>query len=282
MTDDRNPAAPAQDPYATSAGAYVLGALTPSDRDAFEHHLRSCPDCRHAVEDLAGLPGLLSRVPREVVDALEQDDRPALAAFGDATAPETAVHPGGTDGPPLPDTVLAGLLREVRRRRVRRRAALTGGLVAAAGLVAAFAGGVLGDDRLDTQAGPSPTSPSPTSSAPSSPSTTPTPTETLPPAQPMQPLLEVPVTATARLTQVAWGTKVDITCAYAQQEAAQPYDYTLVVRDKDGVDEQIGSWKAMPGRDASLSGATALPLDRIAAVEIRTMTGTAILQLVES
>lgn len=43
-------------------GAYVLGALGPAERAAFERHLPSCPTCREAVATLAVLPGLLGRL----------------------------------------------------------------------------------------------------------------------------------------------------------------------------------------------------------------------------
>lgn len=79
-------------------GAYVLGALSPVDRGAFEEHLVGCDACRRAVAELAPTAGLLSRVPAERVRASE-------AAL-----------------PSLPDGLRAGLLRRARRRRTRRRA----------------------------------------------------------------------------------------------------------------------------------------------------------------
>ncbi|MFD0784741.1 zf-HC2 domain-containing protein, partial [Micromonospora azadirachtae] len=38
-------------------GAYVLGALAPAERAAYERHLAGCADCREAVAELAVLPG---------------------------------------------------------------------------------------------------------------------------------------------------------------------------------------------------------------------------------
>lgn len=265
MSDDRDDHPPTgDDPFAATAGAYVLGALGPTDRDAYERHLRVCGACRSSVEDLAGLPGLLSRVPREVVDALEDDDRAALDAFGDGPAG----LPGALTGAPstgLPDTVLPRLLREVRRGRRRRRTVLATGLVGAVAATAVVVGVLtttLGGDTAPPQAAPTADAPAPVES--------------------MQPLLPVPISATARLTQVAWGTQVEITCAYALEAAGEPYDYALVVKDRDGTSEQLGTWTAIPGRDASLSGATAWPLDRISAVEVQTLQGTAILRLEET
>lgn len=102
------------DEFAASAGAYVLGALSPQERHDFELHLRTCADCRAEVNDLAGLPGLLSRVPL----------RDVLA--DDVSEP--------------PDTLLPALLHRVRRARRVRRTVWTGGALAlAACLIAVLA-----------------------------------------------------------------------------------------------------------------------------------------------
>ena len=87
-------------------GAYVLGALSPEDRVAFERHLPGCPECAQSVRELAGLPGLLARVPVEILDP---DKLPM----------------------PVPETLLPALVRQVRQSQ-RRRTWITGGLVAAA------------------------------------------------------------------------------------------------------------------------------------------------------
>ena len=49
------------------AGVYVLGALSPAERHAFEEHLSHCHPCRDDLASVAGLPGLLARlIPRGV------------------------------------------------------------------------------------------------------------------------------------------------------------------------------------------------------------------------
>lgn len=93
----------------SSAGAYVVGALPAAERREFEAHLESCAECRRQLAELAGLPGLLSRVT------------PADLA----------------DPPKTPATLLSNLLAAVRRERRRR---LVVGLVAAAAVVCALAG----------------------------------------------------------------------------------------------------------------------------------------------
>ncbi|WP_432487672.1 anti-sigma factor [Kineococcus sp. SYSU DK018] len=221
----------AGDPFSLDAGAYVLGALPPAEREAFEEHLAGCAGCRGAVEDLAGLPGLLSRVPAEAVAAPDEG----------AAAPLRA-----------PGTLLPQLLRTVRARRRRRRLLLAGGAVAACLLTGAGAVALLPDPGA---AGP---------------------------ARSLEPLLPVPLTATAQLTEAAWGTQVDLVCAYASDGAEEASTYALVVTDTDGNDQRIGTWTAHPGRDARLSGATALTPEQIAAVEVRTLQGTAVLRLDEA
>ncbi|MFK3981547.1 anti-sigma factor family protein [Micromonospora sp. NPDC050397] len=48
--------------FAFDDGAYVLGALSPAERAAYERHLAGCPACREAVSEIAALPGLLGRL----------------------------------------------------------------------------------------------------------------------------------------------------------------------------------------------------------------------------
>ena len=55
------------DEFALWDAAYVLGALSPMERRQFEEHLALCADCRAAVAELAGIPGLLSQVSAEDV-----------------------------------------------------------------------------------------------------------------------------------------------------------------------------------------------------------------------
>lgn len=96
--------------------AYVLGALSAADRRDFEEHLERCPVCRANVSELAGMPGLLGRVPEAQRDGLLDDPTHESA----------------------PATLLPRLESAVRARQRRRR--LTYGVVAAA--AAALVAGV--------------------------------------------------------------------------------------------------------------------------------------------
>lgn len=59
------------DEFETYDAAYVLGALSPEDRAAFEAHLKECPECARSVQELAGLPGLLAQVGPEMAETGE-------------------------------------------------------------------------------------------------------------------------------------------------------------------------------------------------------------------
>lgn len=102
------------DEFSTWDAAYVLGSLSPSERKLFEEHLHECVCCSAAVAELAGVPGLLGRVPREQAFALLDEEAPRDAGLG--------------------AEVLPSLLKQARRRR-RRSRWLVGGLAALAAAV---------------------------------------------------------------------------------------------------------------------------------------------------
>jgi Putative zinc-finger len=121
-------------------GVYVLGAAEPAERTLVRMHLAWCRDCREELAGLAGLPGLLRRVPATEADVL-------LAC---------EAGPGGRADPPA-DSALPGLLgRAARTRRIRRWLALVA--TAAAVLLAAgsgiAAGGGFDADRVQRPTGP--------------------------------------------------------------------------------------------------------------------------------
>ena len=119
------------DPFVDYDAAYVMGALDPPDRRAFEAHLTTCHRCTTAVSELAGMPGLLAQL----------DTAQVLA-------------PRATPEPP-PDTLLPRMALALKRER-RRRRALTGlvGAAAAACLVTGIvlAAGAVNNSPGDTTA----------------------------------------------------------------------------------------------------------------------------------
>ena len=89
--------------FAFDDGAYVLGALAPAERAAFEDHLPGCQHCRDAVAALAVLPGLLGRL----------DAGTAARIDGSGTALQV---------PPtlLPRIMAAAALQRRREHQIRR------------------------------------------------------------------------------------------------------------------------------------------------------------------
>ena len=202
-----------------SAAAYVLGALPAVERSEFETHLPTCPDCRQTLADMAGIPGLLSRVtPADLADPV-----------------------------PVPDTLVPGLLRAVRRSGRRRRLAVAA--LSAAAVVLAIAGTVAVVDRSDDEPGVA-----------------------------MTAVVDSPVSATAELVAHKWGTEVTMDCRYAEKsEWSRPY--ALVAVGDDGAELEIATWTVGPGKTASVSGSVPLQPDRINSIEVRTTSGKALLRL---
>ena len=230
-------------------GSYVLGALSPAERQEFEAHLAQCAECSRSVRELAGLPGLLARVTPEMLAAPELDD--------------------------VPETLLPSLVHEVRR--TRRRQALVVAGVAAATLVAVALGALAAGGALDADPTGTPAaggSASLTSDVGASPGAS--------PSEEMLPVGHVPVRASLTHEDVGWGTRLALTCTYASDDGyAEPRweSYSLVVRTRDGAAEQVASWRALPGRTMTLDAATASRWADIASVEVRTADGRTVLKL---
>ncbi|MEH0931133.1 anti-sigma factor family protein [Micromonospora sp. CPCC 205558] len=226
--------------FAYDDGAYVLGALAPAERAAYERHLGGCASCREAVAEIAVLPGLLGRLDPA---GLEQ------------------ILP-----PPAPPRVPA-LLDEARRRRRRertadrRRYALT--TLAAAGLALVVGVGT-------AAVLPRPVAPSPQAQG------TPGPQVSMVSMRPVA--AAGPVHADIGLVGTKWGTQVTMRCGYdARTSYGKAYPFRLVARGPNGATEQIGSWLAAPGDDLSFTGATRFTDAELTSVELQKADGTPLL-----
>lgn len=240
-------------PFALDDGAYVLAALSPEERAAYEAHLRTCRSCTTSVSVLAGLPGLLGRVPADVVRTLGElttggtDPDRASAASTEASL----------------DAVLTRLLDRAQRADRRRRGVRAAVLAGAAALVAAVVGlGVVVQQSADPETGPDAAA-----------------VETVE----LDPLRSGPMAVTARLSSVAWGTRIELTCTYESGGGrSSPYGsgstYSLVVRDGQGHAEQVATWHAVPGRVVTVQAATALSRGSITELEVRSADGTPLLR----
>jgi hypothetical protein len=229
--------------YSHDDGAYVLGSLSPAERADYQAHLATCDECTRAVQELAGLPGLLGRVSAEVLES-----------------PQDV---------PLPDTLLPSLLREARQSQ-RRRTRVAFAAAAAAAVV--VAGGSLGiglavggDGDTGNSADPAPTE------------------TTAPAGQAMEVIGPDVMSASLALTGVSWGTKLDLTCSYPPPPTGwseeKEWTYAMFVLTRDGKAEQVATWRGLPGKSMRLAAATAANRDDISSVEIRTLTGEPLLRL---
>lgn len=201
---------------------------------------RHLGSCRECARAVRELAGLPGLLGRIDVEVLGELDAPA---------PDV----------PLPATLLPRLHREVRRRGRRRLVAA--GVAAAVVTVLAASAAV----SLTRPNGPHP----PAAATPAV-------------AVRMAPVGDAPVHAALALEPVAWGTRLDLTCTYDPGTYAKlpsRATYTLVVRTRDGRQEQVGTWGSLEGRPARLAAATATNRADIASVEVQTAQGQPVLRL---
>ncbi|MER7604949.1 zf-HC2 domain-containing protein [Nocardioides sp. NPDC127503] len=242
MNDDLD--ASAHETYADWDASYVLGALSPSDRRAYERHLTSCSICHDAVAELAGMPGLLGALSREEAEELLEE--PAV---------EVATPP------------LAELAGAVRRSRLRRRAfAVAAAVVLLAGGTA-IGGLALGrDGNQQPIAAPSAT-PSPSGSAGVNVRTV-----------DLRPVGSVDMWAQLVVTPTSWGTKLKWSCHYPPEPGksppgpsdypVEPVTYDLVLVGRDGARTVAGSWTWSGGETLGLDASSAVPIADVERVEI--------------
>ena len=100
-------------------GVYLLGAIGPGERARIAEHLAACPWCREELAGIAGLPGLLRRVPPDV----------ALHAWMDEDT-------GAPPGPPLDKLIARVTAARFRRRLITVAAAVVIAVAAGAGVQA--------------------------------------------------------------------------------------------------------------------------------------------------
>ena len=217
-------------------GAYVLGALDAAERAEVDAHLTGCAACRDQLLAFAPLPGLLSRLTADEIEATP------------ATAP-----------PELLDRTLARLRQERRRTRRRQR----WGTAAAD---AAVAVGLLTAGAATWRGGPPAAAPAP---APTVTSTvTPTVTQeagvTLTATDP-----GTRVTATAQLRARAWGTEIGLRLGGVPSDER----CRLVAVGPDGVGEVAGSWAATYSGSLTVTNATSIQASQLRELRVVSFDG---------
>ena len=221
-------------------GAYVLGALSPAERAAYERHLATCSFCREAVADISALPDLLSRLDAKefakLLDpSLTEGDHPG-ASLRDLATANPAAHFG----------------RREKKGNLRVRVLST---AAAAVLVALIGVGVV----AGTRGGGAPTPPPPG------------------PAVAMTKVADSsPVVATLRLAGTTGGTRVEMVCSVSSA-ASGPNTFRLIAYGPDHEKEQIGSWQAAPGTDFPMKANTHFARGSLARLELVQYDGRALL-----
>lgn len=215
-------------------GAYVLGALSPAERAAYERHLATCSFCREAVADIAVLPGLLGRLdPADFAKLLDPtlfDERPPPIRTPERVRP---VQP--------------------KRRRERKNVRVR---VLSTSLAAVVVALVVGAAVLFWVGGGSATSGSSRANADASLSSASVSADG--PTLAMSPVSgDIPISARISLTPLAGGTKVALVCSYDRTGAGrQSYTIWLKAFGPDAETDTMGSWVASPGKDFAMTGVT--------------------------
>jgi hypothetical protein len=232
------------DPFVDWDAAYVLGSLSGAERREYERHLVECDACSTAVAELAGLPGLLAKVPATEADELL------------TRSPEI----------PMPPTLLPRLVRSARRRSRRARTLVAAGIVAAAAAAAIIV-------MVLPTAFPAGVSPRP---SPSGVSTVVALKQVVP--NPLS--ASVRLTSEGWGTRI----EMNCSYGPPPNGGAKPtwapgsaVGYALYVTDSTGNASEVASWTAAPGTTVEPSGTTSLALADISRVDIRSTSGAVLL-----
>lgn len=212
------------DDFRLSLGSYLVGALDPAQRAGLEIHLHSCGVCRDELSYLSVIPAFLGRLSTEEFER---------------------------GHPPLPETLLPGLLERARvvelaeRRRLRRWRRATAALALAAA-------GLLGVLALPAHRAASPLGPSyalrPTVAA-------------------------VRLTGDVTLVHRAWGTAMVLSV----KGLPSGVNCVAVLEDSHGRVEDVGFWGPTPTHDVQVQVASDMTTAALSRLTIETIAGRPLL-----
>ncbi|WP_062995042.1 anti-sigma factor family protein [Nocardia mikamii] len=290
--------APHGDDYATWDAPYLLGALDRDQRLEYEAHLSGCDECRLAVADLSGLPGLLSHVPDDVALSLLDDESAAdhAGSFGDAgfdallnrvrageattdgagmlpfesrpvTGPAAGSGSAEPDGAAGTSTV-GETPAETGRTEPQEPPA---SLAAARERKRSRSGPWLGLAGAVAAAAAAVAITIPITVAHTEHNNPPTAEQVVTERQ-MDQVIPSPITANFTLTQLRSGTRVNMSCNYASSDTDYTWDGALWVVHTDGTQSMVAQWTAHPGQTVTADGITSAAPDQIRSVEIRSTT----------
>lgn len=215
-------------------GGYLLGGLDESDIDRLDAHLRDCDDCRAELEQLAGVPELLQRLP----------DAQRAGGAGAQAPISLAARPSAEN--------IESLLRKMRAERSREnRVARVRWLAAAAVVLVAAAIG-FGVIRGNHEKGTPQVLPSPQ----------------LVTAQ-FAPAEGSGLTGQAVLTPKVWGVSVSIDVTKLHGRGP----FLCQVRGDKGEVEQAAIWGPTPTGSAKVIGASSIQLRDVSAITVADREG---------
>lgn len=226
--------------FATWDAAYVLGSLSPAERRAYEEHLSTCERCADALAELAGMPGLLARVPREQAFALLEQEAPPEDAEGVGVGPE----------------VLPALLHTARRRRIRSRWITAGIAAVSAAVLVAVLAVVLPTVLTST--------------------TSPATSVAMQQVEPSALSADLRLTSEPWGTRIDSRCSY---ATVGSGGGERSWTYAMVVTDRAGHQSQISTWTAEEGSTVVPTATTSVPLADIASIDIRSAgDGTVLLR----
>jgi putative zinc finger protein len=218
-------------------GAYVLGALSPAERAAYERHLATCSFCREAVAEIAVLPGLLGRLdPADFAKLLD----PTLSA------------PPPNRTPRLVSAAQTTRRRE--RKKIRVRVLSTAMAAAVVALVVGI--GVVFMMGADT---PAPGRETPTVAMTAVDSSVPVTAH----------LNLIGANGGTKVNLICFYNK--------NSPDLKPYTIRLMAYGADDEREQLGSWVAAPGKEFDMSGVTHFTAGNLSRLELVRNDGKALL-----